>query len=62
MAQQAQHSAIARYIEPARRSRDDVMTFEAFFAAAALTPPAITTQDVRPQTCRHRRVEPLRGR
>ena len=39
MAQQAQHSAIARYIEPARRSRDDVMTFEAFFAAAALTPP-----------------------
>ena len=49
MAQHAKHSAIARYIEPARRSRDDVMTFEAFFAAAALTPPAITPQDIGPQ-------------
>ena len=49
MAQQAQHSAIARYIEPARRSRDDVMTFEAFFAAAALTPPTVTPQDIGPQ-------------
>ena len=41
MAQHAKHSAIARYIEPARRGRDDVMTFEAFFAAASSAAPAV---------------------
>ena len=49
MAQHAKHSAIARYIEPARRSRNDVMTFELFFATAALTAASITPQDIGPQ-------------
>ena len=49
MAQHAKHSAIARYIEPARRSRNDVVTFQLFFAAAALTAAAIPPQDKGPQ-------------
>ena len=44
MAQHAKHSAIARYIEPARRSRNDVVTFQLLIAAAALTPPAVPPQ------------------
>ena len=46
MAQQAQRSAIARHIEPARRSRNDVMTFELFFAAASSAAPTVTPKDI----------------
>ena len=46
MAQQAQRPAIARYIEPTRRSRDDVMTFQFFFAAASLATPTVTPKDI----------------
>ena len=49
MASQAKHSAIGRYIDPTRRSRNDVMTFEASLTTAALTAPFIPSQDERPQ-------------
>ena len=43
MASQAKHSAIARYIEPTRRSRNYVMHFEAGLTPASLTAPAAPT-------------------
>ena len=46
MAHQAQRPAVARHIEPARRARDDVMTFQFFFAAASLAAPTVTTKDI----------------
>lgn len=46
VAKKAQHSAVGRDIEPASGSRDDVMTFQAFFAAAALAAPAVTPKDI----------------
>ena len=49
MASQAKHSAIARYIEPTRRSRNYVMHFEAGLTPASLTAPASTSQHERPQ-------------
>ena len=44
MAQHAKHSAIARYIEPARRSRNDMMALKPIFPPAALTEPAVSTK------------------
>ena len=50
MASQAQRPAVGRDIEPARRARNDVVTFEAFFPATTHTSPAVPTQDVGPQS------------
>ena len=50
MAQHAQHSAIARYIEPAHISRQEVVAFQFLSAPAALTLPAVTSQNVTPAT------------
>ena len=49
MAQHAKRPAVARYIEPASRSRYDVMALQLDAPTAAHTPLAVTTQDERPQ-------------
>ena len=45
----AQRSTVRRRIEPARRPRDDVVTFELCLPAAPLAAPAVTSQNVSPQ-------------
>ena len=59
MAKYAQHSDVGRNIEPASGARDDMVTFELFFAAAPLTT-TVTMQDERTQASQ-RLVEPERG-
>ena len=49
MAQNAQNSYVGRNIEPASRSRDDVMSFKSIRPPASSAAPTITMQDIGPQ-------------
>ena len=40
---------VGRNIEPASGARENMMTFEAFFAPTSLAPTAVTSQNVSPQ-------------
>ena len=49
MAQHAQRPAVGRDVQAASRDWYDVMAKKLFFAATALTAPAISTQDIGPE-------------